>query len=105
MNTTLLQQVKSLIEAGRSHAVRQVNSTISTTYFLVGRYIVEYEQGGGERAGYSEETIKYLAHPLMHTIVICLVSHSLHISSPSNNPVSFGFICTFGVLPEDYYIV
>lgn len=64
MSDHLLLQIKTLIETGRAHAARQVNSVMTTTYFLIGKYIVEDEQGGASRAGYAAETMKYLAKEL-----------------------------------------
>ncbi len=64
MNKTLLQTIKSLIETARASVVRQVDSTMTLTYFLIGRYIVEDEQQGEQRAGYAAETLKYLSAEL-----------------------------------------
>jgi predicted nuclease of restriction endonuclease-like (RecB) superfamily len=46
------------------HIVRQIDYSMTLTYFLIGRYIVEDEQKGKERAAYADETIKYLAQEL-----------------------------------------
>lgn len=61
MSHTLLNSIQALLEAARTHVSRQVNSTMTLTYFLIGRYIVEDEQQGEARAGYAEETLKYLS--------------------------------------------
>ena len=61
---TLLAEVVDLMENARRKAARSVNSIITATYWLVGRQIVEYEQGGSERAKYGESLIKRLSADL-----------------------------------------
>lgn len=60
----LLREVIGLVESGRAAAGRVVNQTITATYWLVGRQIVEHEQGGEARAIYGEELIVQLAGEL-----------------------------------------
>jgi len=50
----LITDLSSLIEQGRKAAVRYVNTALVTTYWLMGRSIVEFEQKGKERAEYGE---------------------------------------------------
>ena len=57
----LLADVTRVVESSRRMAARSVNSVMTTTYWLIGRRIVEQEQGGAARAGYGERTIKRLA--------------------------------------------
>ncbi len=61
----LLQTVVRLIESGRIAAGRAVNQTITATYWLVGRQIVEHEQHGTRRAGYGEQLITKLSKELI----------------------------------------
>jgi predicted nuclease of restriction endonuclease-like (RecB) superfamily len=60
----LLVDVVALIEAGRGAAARSVNAVMTTTYWLIGRAIVEREQRGVVRAGYGEAVIRHLAEKL-----------------------------------------
>jgi DUF1016 N-terminal domain len=60
----LLSGVVGLIEQARLAAVRPVNVVLTSTYWLVGRRIVEHEQSGSERAGYGEALLKRLAEDL-----------------------------------------
>lgn len=60
----LLTDLAFLIEQGRKVAVRYVNSALVTTYWLMGRRIVKYEQKGKERAEYGEELLVRLAGDL-----------------------------------------
>jgi len=56
----LLSSISELLQHGRQHAAKSVNAVLTTTYWLVGRRLVEYEQGGKERAEYGAELLKRL---------------------------------------------
>lgn len=60
----LLIAVSNLLERARRMSARSVNSILTTTYWEVGRRIVEYEQGGKARAEYGEALIERLSHDL-----------------------------------------
>jgi len=60
----LLSVIVSLLEEGRRAAARSVNMALTTTYWLVGRRLVEQEQGGQERAVYGSQLLKRLAKDL-----------------------------------------
>jgi predicted nuclease of restriction endonuclease-like (RecB) superfamily len=60
----LLRGVVTLIEQGRTASVRSVNAVLTSTYWLIGRRIVENEQSGAQRAAYGETLLKRLAHDL-----------------------------------------
>lgn len=64
--STLITDLASLIEQGRKTAVRYVNTALVSTYWLMGRRIVEYEQKGKERAEYGEAF--YLLFPIRQTV-------------------------------------
>ena len=57
----VLHGIVELLEASRRAAARAVNVVMTTTYWEVGRRIVEFEQGGKQRADYGEELIRTLA--------------------------------------------
>ncbi len=59
-----LADVARLVEDGRRAAACSVNAVITTTYWLVGRRIVEQEQQGAPRAGYGEQLLKRLSRDL-----------------------------------------
>lgn len=50
-----------LLQSARQHVVQVVNKTMVTSYFELGRMIVEEEQGGKERASYGKNLIKDLS--------------------------------------------
>lgn len=60
----ILTGVVNLLEAARQASARSVNAVMTTTYWEIGRRIVQYEQGGTERAGYGGQLIKRLSSDL-----------------------------------------
>lgn len=60
----LVSAVGRLITEARRSSARAVNSVMTTTYWEVGRKIVEFDQGGERRASYGDELIKRLAGDL-----------------------------------------
>ena len=58
--TTVVEDIKSIIDRGRATAYAAVNTTMIATYWNIGRRIVEEEQHGKERAEYGTELIKCL---------------------------------------------
>ncbi|MDV7210097.1 PDDEXK nuclease domain-containing protein [Azotobacter beijerinckii] len=56
--------IVALLEAARSAAARSVNALMTATYWEIGRRIVEFEQGGQERAGYGQALLKRLSADL-----------------------------------------
>jgi predicted nuclease of restriction endonuclease-like (RecB) superfamily len=60
----MLNRVVRLIDEARRAAARSVNALTTATYWLIGRYIVEFEQAGKSKAQYGEEVIDQLASDL-----------------------------------------
>ena len=60
----LYSKAVDLLQSARRHVVQVVNKTMVTSYFELGRMIVEEEQGGKERAGYGKNLIKDLSKVL-----------------------------------------
>ncbi|MCH5308176.1 MAG: DUF1016 family protein [Prevotella sp.] len=60
----LVQDVQAIVEKGLQKAYRDVNVTTVTTYWQVGRRIVEEEQHGASRAEYGSQLIAKLAEEL-----------------------------------------
>jgi hypothetical protein len=56
--------IVALLEAARHAAARSVNALMTATYWEIGRRIVEFEQGGQERAAYGEALIERLSADL-----------------------------------------
>lgn len=56
--------IVALLEAARHAAARSVNAVMTASYWSVGRRIVEFEQGGQERAAYGEALLKRLSGDL-----------------------------------------
>jgi hypothetical protein len=60
----LVSSISELLEHGRKSAAKSINTVLTTTYWLIGRRLVEYEQGGKERAAYGSELLKRLSGDL-----------------------------------------
>ncbi|MDH6148236.1 hypothetical protein OKW46_002161 [Paraburkholderia sp. WSM4179] len=60
----LQQDIADVIAATRIAAARSVNAIMTASYWAVGRRIVEFEQGGVERASYGEALIRRLGADL-----------------------------------------
>ncbi len=63
-NKVLFQQVVELLQNARQQVLRTVNSTMTYTYFEIGRMIVEEEQSGKDRAEYGKQILKGLSEQL-----------------------------------------
>ncbi|MDO4161364.1 MAG: PDDEXK nuclease domain-containing protein [Prevotellaceae bacterium] len=64
--SNVIYDIKKIIENGRNAAYSAVNATMISTYWNIGKRIVEEEQHGKERAEYGKELIKTLAQELTH---------------------------------------
>lgn len=62
--TELVTQIGGLLQKGREQAARSVNTILVQTYWLIGRHIVEYEQGGNEKAEYGSFLFEQLSKDL-----------------------------------------
>ena len=63
-NKVIFQQVVELLQNARQQVLRTVNSTMTITYFEIGRIIVEEEQNGKDRAEYGKQLLKGLSQQL-----------------------------------------
>lgn len=61
---SLVSGINQLLDGARHATVRVANSLMTATYWEVGRRIVEFEQGGKQRAGYGEELLERLGDDL-----------------------------------------
>lgn len=59
--TGLVGGIGELLAAARHASARAVNSFMTATYWEIGRRVVEFEQGGKERAEYGEDLLNRLA--------------------------------------------
>lgn len=62
--TTVVDDIKTIIDKGRVAAYAAVNTTMIATYWSIGRRIVEEEQHGKERAEYGKNLINTIANEL-----------------------------------------
>ena len=62
--TSLVQEVRTVLESARQKVAQQVNNELLNTYWSIGRIICEYEQTSPERADYGKQTLKELSKAL-----------------------------------------
>lgn len=60
----LVKQIGDLLQQGRQQVAKSVNLILVQTYWRIGRYIVEYEQGGKEKAEYGSFLFDQLSKDL-----------------------------------------
>ena len=60
----LFNKVTELIEESRKHVAKAVNTAMVYTYYGIGQYIVEYEQGGQAKVAYGTSTLTILSQQL-----------------------------------------
>ena len=60
----IYQEIYDLLHKARQNILSNVNSTMTKTYFLIGKRIVEEEQDGNKRAEYGKNLIKILSEKL-----------------------------------------
>lgn len=56
--------IVALLSAARGETARSVNALMTATYWEIGRRILEFEQGGADRAAYGQALIERLAKDL-----------------------------------------
>lgn len=62
--SNLINEIGNLLQNGRKQVAKSVNSILVQTYWLIGRHIVEYEQGGKEKAVYGSFLFEQLSKDL-----------------------------------------
>lgn len=60
----LISDIGGLLANARQHIASSVNTILVETYWQIGRYIVEYEQKGAERAEYGSNLLNRLSNDL-----------------------------------------
>jgi predicted nuclease of restriction endonuclease-like (RecB) superfamily len=60
----VLSDIVDLLETARRASARAINAFMTATYWEIGRRIVEFEQGGKQRAAYAEALLKHLSAEL-----------------------------------------
>lgn len=61
---SLISSIDLALSDGRNQAARAVNGAMLSTYWRIGKYIVEYEQHGSEKAEYGSELLLKLSRDL-----------------------------------------
>ena len=63
-NSSIILEIRELLENARKNVAQQVNTQLLTTYWNIGRIIVEYEQQNQIRADYGKQTLRELSKEL-----------------------------------------
>ncbi|MCB9425627.1 MAG: DUF1016 domain-containing protein [Flavobacteriales bacterium] len=63
-STSFLKEAVDLLRLAKQQVVKQINSTMTYTYFELGRLIVEEQQKGEDRAEYGKSLLKNLSETL-----------------------------------------
>ena len=61
----IYEEICNLLNKSRESIISSVNSTMTKTYYLIGKWFVEEEQNGNERAEYGKNLIKVLSEKLL----------------------------------------
>lgn len=64
IDSPMIVEIKSLLENARKNVAQQVNTELLTTYWQIGRIIVEYEQKNEIRAEYGKQAMRELSKVL-----------------------------------------
>lgn len=64
INNSFYQDIKELLHSAKSRVYQTINSTMTQTYYEIGKRIVEEEQGGETRAEYGKALLKNLSEEL-----------------------------------------
>lgn len=63
-NSSIIAEIRTLLETARQTVAQQVNTQLLSTYWQIGRIIVEYEQQNQLRAEYGKQTLRELSKAL-----------------------------------------
>ena len=64
-NNNIYQEIKELLYGAKNRVYQTINTTMTQTYFQIGKRIVEEEQGGETRAEYGSALLKNLSSELI----------------------------------------
>jgi predicted nuclease of restriction endonuclease-like (RecB) superfamily len=62
--TVLITDISELLESARKYSVRSINAILTSSYWLIGGRIIEFEQDGSHRAEYGDKLLKNLSADL-----------------------------------------
>lgn len=64
VENSFYKEIKKLLQDARQKVYQSINTTMTKTYYEIGKRIVEEEQGGEKRAGYGKALLKNLSEQL-----------------------------------------
>ena len=63
---SLVEGIGTLLDSARAQIATSVNTVLVQTYWNIGKYIVDYEQAGAQRAEYGSNLLNRLSDDLTH---------------------------------------
>ena len=82
----LFDAISRLIDESRRQVAKAVNTAMVYTYYGVGQYIVEFEQGGKERAAYGKEWKRMVGRNTEEmSKIILYIPNWVYIADPKYN--------------------
>ncbi len=60
----MVESIGGLIDAARQRVTQTINTEMARLYWEIGRHVVEYEQGGSDRAQYGARLLEHLSADL-----------------------------------------
>jgi len=64
INNCFIDDIKSMLHKAKDRVYKTINTTMTQTYFEIGKRIVQEEQGGEQRATYGKQILKTLSNEL-----------------------------------------
>ena len=64
LSAPVINEIRHLILDARQRVASQVNTELLSTYWNIGKILVEYEENSHERASYGAQTLKQLSKEL-----------------------------------------
>ncbi len=61
---SMINEIRELLSNARQRAATHINSELLSTYWNVGRIIVEHEQNSNERAAYGKQQLRQISKEL-----------------------------------------
>ena len=79
--TTLIEKIDNTCTVTQAQAINSVSRSLTLRNWIIGYYIVEYEQKGQGRAKYGDQLIVSISKKLSH---IKGLSTTKHLKNPNN---------------------
>lgn len=89
----MMNEIRELLLNARQRVAMQVNTELLSTYWNVGKIIVEHEQENKDRADYGKQTLKELSKELTKEFGKGFSVSNLHLCDASIRAIKFNRQC------------